>query len=98
MIDNLVQICRHHHRLLHEGGFSVQRTKHGFVFMTPAGQPIPQAPRQPRGDCTAIVRANAQRGVRASAETLYPLDSTGENFHLGWTVEGLMESRRPRRE
>jgi hypothetical protein len=97
-IDNLVQICRHHHRLLHEGGFSVQRTKHGFVFVTPGGQPIPQAPRQPRGDCTAIVSTNAQRGVHVSAETLYPVGSTGENFHLGWTVEGLMDSRRPRRE
>ena len=97
-IDNLVQLCRHHHRLLHEGGFSVRRANNEFLFIAPGGQAIPQAPRQPRGDCTSLVRTNTQHDVRVSAETLYPLDSTGESFHLGWTVEGLMDSRRPRRE
>jgi hypothetical protein len=97
-IDNLVQLCRHHHRLLHEGGFRVRRTKHGVAFANPDGKTIPQAPRQPRGDCTQITKANGRHGVNASAEALYPVDSVGERFELGWTVEGLLESRRPRRE
>jgi hypothetical protein len=97
-IENLALLCRHHHRLLHEGGFGLRRTASGLVFTTAAGKPIPQAPRQPRGDCSAVVRTNARRGVRVSAETLYPVDSAGENFHLGWTVEGLMDTRSPRLE
>jgi HNH endonuclease len=98
-IDNLVQLCRHHHRLLHEGGFRVRTTTSGgLMFVTPEGTTIPQAPRQPRGDCTQITRMNAQHRVRASAEALYPVDSVGERFELGWTVEGLLESRRLRRE
>jgi hypothetical protein len=97
-LDNLVQLCRHHHRLLHEGGFGVRSAKGNLVFLTPEGTAIPQAPRQPRGDCTQVTRANAKHGVRASAEALYPVDSAGERFELGWTVEGLLDSRRPRRE
>jgi hypothetical protein len=32
-MDNLVQLCRHHHRLVHEGGFACMRTDDGqFVF------------------------------------------------------------------
>jgi hypothetical protein len=97
-LDNLVQLCRHHHRLLHEGGFGVRSAKTGPVFLTPEGKTIPQAPRQPRGDCTHVTRTNAKHDVRASAEALYPVDSVGERFELGWTVEGLLDSRRPRRE
>jgi hypothetical protein len=97
-IDNLVQLCRHHHRLLHEGGFSIHRTKAGRIFTAPNGRPIPQAPRQPRGDCANVSTTNSSRGVSVSAETLHPVDSAGENFNLSWTVEGLMDSRRPRRE
>jgi len=53
-ISNLVQLCRHHHRLLHEGGFSVRRAGHGLVFIKPDGDRLPQSPRQPRGDCTEL--------------------------------------------
>ena len=36
-LDNLVSVCRHHHRLLHEGGYTV--AKHGaeFLFFRPDG-------------------------------------------------------------
>jgi hypothetical protein len=41
-MDNLVSLCRHHHRLVHEGGFGVRAdAKDGFVFTTPAGARIP---------------------------------------------------------
>ena len=31
-LDNLVLLCRHHHRLVHEGGFDCQRTETGEIF------------------------------------------------------------------
>jgi hypothetical protein len=31
-VDNLVQLCRHHHRLVHEGGFSCERNANGTVI------------------------------------------------------------------
>jgi HNH endonuclease len=47
-LDNLVVLCRHHHRLVHEGGFSVRRTPAGELeFRRPDGRLIPVSPRLP---------------------------------------------------
>ncbi len=43
-LDNLVLLCRHHHRLLHQEGYEI--VKHGeqqFEFLTPAGGALPAA-------------------------------------------------------
>jgi Domain of unknown function (DUF222)/HNH endonuclease len=95
-ISNLVQLCRHHHRLLHEGGFSVRRNAHGLVFINPDGDRLPQSPRQPRGDCTELLADNQKRRVRASAEALWPTD--GGRMDLGYAVDDVLSMRRPRRE
>ena len=40
-LANLVQLCRHHHRLVHEGGFSCSQNTGGTVeFRNPKGQLI----------------------------------------------------------
>jgi hypothetical protein len=38
-LENLVQLCRFHHRLLHEGGYSVERAGTELVFRRPDGRP-----------------------------------------------------------
>jgi hypothetical protein len=93
-LDNLVHLCPFHHRLLHEGGFTVRRSGAGFKFFAPNGRTIPQAPRLPRGDCTTLVSSNAQRRVRATPSSLWPVESNGDNVDLRWSVEALVESRR----
>lgn len=41
-LDNLVQLCRFHHRLVHEGGYGCERTIDGdIVFMAPSGHGLP---------------------------------------------------------
>jgi len=36
-----VSLCRRHHRLVHEGGYTVRRLDDGvFVFRAPDGRPI----------------------------------------------------------
>jgi hypothetical protein len=51
--DNLVLLCRHHHRLVHEGGFSLEPGPGGdFVFRDPRGRtlkpsPVPPSPAAP---------------------------------------------------
>ncbi len=42
-LDNLVQLCRHHHRLVHEGGFSVARAGEELIFERPGGSVITDA-------------------------------------------------------
>ncbi len=93
-LANLVQLCRHHHRLLHEGGFGVRRLNKALVFFNPAGERISQAPRPPRGDCAALTADNHRNRVRASAEALWPTD--GGRFDLGMTVDGMLDMRRPK--
>lgn len=47
-LDNLVLLCRHHHRLLHEGGYSVgRRTASELEFRRPDGRRIPASPSLP---------------------------------------------------
>ena len=41
-LDNLVLLCRHHHRLVHEGGYSIDVTAEGRQrFRDPAGTEVP---------------------------------------------------------
>jgi hypothetical protein len=43
--DNLVLLCRFHHRLVHEDGFSVQRSSDGaYCFRRRDGERVPEAP------------------------------------------------------
>ena len=42
--ENLVQLCRHHHRLVHEGGFSCGKNSEGKIeFRNPEGKLIARA-------------------------------------------------------
>jgi hypothetical protein len=95
-LSNLVQLCRHHHRLLHEGGFSVGRRGDAFAFYAPDGRHLPHSPRPRRGDCDALVTNNDRRRVRVSAETSRPTD--GRPMDLGLAVDHLLNMRPPRRE
>lgn len=47
-LSNLVLLCRRHHRLVHEGGFSARLTEDGAVqFFDPRGRPIEKSPAPP---------------------------------------------------
>jgi len=44
-LENLVQLCRHHHRLVHEGGFGCKRLPGGqFEFMAPNERVLDESP------------------------------------------------------
>jgi len=47
-LDNLVRLCRTHHRSVHEGGWSVRRTGEGEIgFWNPAGRAVDRSGRLP---------------------------------------------------
>jgi hypothetical protein len=91
--DNLVTLCRFHHTLIHRELFQVRREADGrFTFLRSNGSVVPQAPRQPRGDCKAVFGASMKRGVAPSGVTLYPTDPN-PRANLAESVLALMDSR-----
>ena len=91
-LDNLVELCRHHHRLVHEGGFGVARSADGaFEFTRPDGHAIEPAPRHPRRlatDTHALARAHHGSGLRIDADTCR-CRWKGERMDLGLAVYGV---------
>ncbi|TVS18854.1 MAG: HNH endonuclease, partial [Gammaproteobacteria bacterium] len=41
-LDNLVSVCRHHHRLVHEGGYTVVKRDADFLFFRADGVQVPE--------------------------------------------------------
>ena len=89
-LSNLVRLCRHHHRLVHEGGFSVERRGERVVFLRPDGKAIPEAPQSPPGSMRSCVRAADVVIPPADGQPLAPR-SRGEPMDLDLTVWGLAD-------
>jgi Domain of unknown function (DUF222)/HNH endonuclease len=91
--DNLVMLCRHHHRLVHEGGVSLERHAEGLVrFRLRDGRAITNAPQPPTANVDALREANGRSGKSIAADTC--LTGTGERMDLGYTV-GVVADRLP---
>jgi uncharacterized protein DUF222/HNH endonuclease len=70
-LDNLVQLCRFHHRLVHEGGYLVERAgRRGELrFRRPDGRPIGSLPEPQPGRHGEIARRNGLHGLRIGPDT-----------------------------
>ena len=69
-MSNLVTLCTFHHKLVHEGGYTVQRmSDDALVYRTPLGQVIAPSPKKPRGDADSVAKSNRRCGITVSAET-----------------------------
>jgi hypothetical protein len=90
-LDNLVLLCRRHHRLVHEGGFSVQRMHRGeVVFRDPRGERLVTAPQLPHGSHRKLRRRNRDAGPGIDHETL--LIGTGEKMDLVACVDAVYDA------
>ncbi|MDZ7826631.1 MAG: DUF222 domain-containing protein [Gammaproteobacteria bacterium] len=69
-LENLLLLCRHHHRLVHEEGFSCERAADGRIrFRLPDGGLLPEAFRLKLGHYLDLVDLNRRSGLNVSAET-----------------------------
>ena len=72
-LDNLVLLCRHHHRLVHEGAFGAHIHAGGHIrFTTPAGAVIPEAPQGRALELPldeALEKFQVKRGLALDART-----------------------------
>lgn len=89
-LDNLVLLCRRHHRLMHEGGYSVGRlSQDGLRFRDPAGAPIPAVPRPPPGGVDCLLERN--RALTIDSDTHH--SGAGDRMDLHLVVEALVATR-----
>ncbi len=94
-IDNLVLLCSHHHRLVHEGGFGVARAADGsLVFRRLDGKPVPAVPSFARGSCAELQADNRRAKLRIDPNSALPL-GRGERFDRELAVSGLLARAGP---
>ena len=91
-VDNLALLCTHHHRLVHEGGWSLERTANGELqFKAPDRRELPTVPWwEASEDAVAFLREQAEeRGLDLDADTNLPLwDGTRPDYDF--MVAGLV--------
>jgi hypothetical protein len=86
-MDNLVLLCRRHHKLLHEGGYLVERLSAGKLrFRYPWGEPLPDAPRPPPGRLDGLLERNERPPVGADSYR----SGAGDRMDLDLTVKALL--------
>jgi hypothetical protein len=91
-IDNLLLLCRHHHRLVHEHGFGVERTAgNGIRFSRPDGRVIDEHPQLlSSGSVKGLQRRNRETGEAIDASNwIIP----GDTLDYGMAIEGLIHMR-----
>jgi len=96
-IDNLVLLCRQHHRRVHEGGFGVERAADGHIrFSRPDGRFIEEHPQLPvSGSVEGLLHGNRETGEAIDASSwIIP----GDTLDYGIAIEGLMWKRERERE
>ncbi len=91
-MDNLVLLCRTHHRLVHEAGYGVQNIAgKDVVFRLPDGKTIPQGPdSRSRGNVVTLKLKNLNNGLKISPETSIP-EWYGDPMDHGMAVDMLLQ-------
>jgi Domain of unknown function (DUF222) len=85
-LGNLLLLCRRHHRLVHEGGYSVERLPGDrFRFRDPWGRPIPDAPRPPPGSVDCLRQGNQPLFIDAATYR----SGAGDRMDVDLAVEAL---------
>ena len=88
-LENLVLLCRRHHRAVHEEGFRVELRDDGAPhFFWPDGRPLPEAPSLPHwcGPPLQPTTAHLESGgIAINADTATP-DWHGERLDLDWAI------------
>lgn len=92
-LENLLLLCRRHHRLVHEGGVRVELTGTGEArFCTAGGRRIvdaPALPRAPRQPVRALERVHDAAGLAIHGWTAAPTATPLERLDLDFTIRTL---------
>jgi len=100
-LDNVVLLCRTHHRAVHEEGLRVEMMEAGsggagrigpaVRFYRPNGRALPEVPDPPRllpDPLAALEAENLRHGVQVDPDTTTP-GWLGEGLNLGYAIDVL---------
>ena len=94
-LDNLVILCRRHHRCVHEEGYRVRSGPNGELrFLRPDGRAIPDAPPPPPLDddvLATLATSLLEAGVDLERMPEEPRWD-GSALDLAWAIEALRPS------
>lgn len=83
-LDNLVLLCRHHRRLMHEGGYTLTAATDGrLTFRRPDGRRILACPRPRRAGPASLRQARRP-------DACVPL-SSGDPLNLVYGVDAMLD-------
>ena len=95
-LDNLVLLCRRHHRAVHEEGFTVRMRASGEAeFRWPDGRPLPAVPRAAPWTGPPLAPTDArleEAGIVIDPDTATP-DWHGERLDLVYAIDVLWTPR-----
>lgn len=95
-LDNLVTLCRFHHRAIHERGFSIRRRDGHFEFLDPQGETIDRVPQRPVSQATFELSAWPEHGRTAELDfTDNHPQWPGGPIGLEFWVEALLKTGAP---
>lgn len=96
-LDNLVQLCRHHHRLVHEGGFTCERRPGGqLVFRDRRQRALPETVSLHPVDTDRAFgdwMLEKVPGLAIDADTCVPLWYAGETIDWHYAVGLLFNNK-----
>jgi hypothetical protein len=92
-LANLVHLCRFHHRLVHEGGYTLERTgSHGqLCFRRPDGRRLTAAPDLRPVPPHELERRNRRRGLQIGPDSCASRWA-GERLDLALNIDALVSS------
>jgi hypothetical protein len=91
-IDNLILICSHHHKLIHDLGYRIHRLLGRWQFLRPDGSPIPTVAAPLTGNTESLIEMNTRARLRIDRTTLTP-DWDGDRLD----PEPILDALLPRR-
>ena len=93
-LDNLVLLCRRHHRAVHEEGYRIEGSPDGELrFLRPEGSEIPSAPPEPdliQDPLDSLSSLLAEEDVSIDASTGFPTWEGG-SLDLNWAIQGYRQ-------
>jgi Domain of unknown function (DUF222)/HNH endonuclease len=87
-LPNLLLLCKRHHRMVHEGGYTMSQARDGtWIFTRPTGDVV-ELPQRPPSSHEELTRSNELEGREREREPYAP-EGAGEGIDLDYVTWAL---------